>query len=381
MVGEFDDDANTVIKQEMVLSGNAIKLVKKEGEIMKNEVLTFLQKEIDLGHIPGAVIHVSYQNNIVLQEAIGNRVVFPNKEPMQINTIFDLASLTKVVATLPIILMLVESGKLRLDDFVAFHLPEFHQNGKSEITIKHLLTHTSGLPAHRPYFLEGLTTEQVMERIYLETLVAEIGSKVIYSDLGFITLYKIIETVTNESFKDYVKRELFDKLEMKETEFLPAFESGRYAATEYSGRLNGYKRGIVHDENTESMGGISGHAGLFSTILDLSNFAIMIENNGIFKGDRILSVPSIQITRTNYTPFDQEIRGLGWILKSPSFSSCGDFFSPSSYGHTGFTGTSIWFDPEIQLHVILLTNRVHFGRKGPIIRMRPRLHNLIRKHF
>jgi CubicO group peptidase (beta-lactamase class C family) len=348
---------------------------------VRNEVVTFLQKEIDLRSIPGAVIHVSYQNQTVLQEALGNRVVFPAKAPMQLNTIFDLASLTKVVSTLPVILMLMERGELRLDDYVAFHLPEFGQNGKSEITIKHLLTHTSGLPAHRPYFHEGLTTEQVMERINQETLAAEIGKKVIYSDLGFITLYKIIESLTKEKFQDYVKREIFDKLEMNETVFLPEFERVRYAATEYSEKLNDYKHGIVHDDNTESMGGISGHAGLFSTILDLSNYASMIENNGVYKGKQVLSASSIKLTRQNYAPFSEEFRGLGWVLKSPTFSSCGDLFSPSSYGHTGFTGTSIWFDPDIQLHVILLTNRVHFGRKDPILRLRPRLHNLIRKHF
>jgi CubicO group peptidase (beta-lactamase class C family) len=347
---------------------------------MREKVLDFLQKEIQLNHIPGAVIHVSYQGECVLEEAVGNRVVYPHKEPMSINTVFDLASLTKLVATLPAILTLVEKGTLHLDDRISYFLPEFGRYGKADITIKQLLTHTSGLPAHREYFLENLTTEQILRRIYDEQLVAPIGEKVIYSDLGYITLYKLVEYVTNEHFADYVKREIFDKLEMTDTMFNPTFEKNRYAATEYSETLQDYKHGIVHDDNTESMGGISGHAGLFSTVRDLTKFTSMIENEGMAK-EQILSKASIELSRKNFTVLGHEYRGLGWILKSPTHSSCGDLFSESSYGHTGFTGTSIWFDPEIKLHVILLTNRVHFGRKDPILRLRPRLHNIIRSHF
>ncbi|MFC4803221.1 serine hydrolase domain-containing protein [Neobacillus sp. GCM10023253] len=348
---------------------------------MERRILDFLQNEVDQEHIPGAVIHVSFQGETILQEAVGYRVIYPSKEPMQRNTVFDLASLTKVTATLPIVLKLMEAGKWHLDDKVARFLPEFGKRGKSEITIKNLLTHTSGLAAHYEYFRENLTTEQILEKIVQDELVAGIGEKVIYSDLGFITLYKLIETVTDVPFEEYVKRELFDKLDMNETGFRPRFERERYAATEYSDKLNDYKHGIVHDDNTESMCGISGHAGLFSTIEDLANYASMIENEGVFNGNRILSKQSLQIARRNFSTFSHEFRGLGWILKSPNLSSCGDLFSESSYGHTGFTGTSIWFDPEIQLHVILLTNRVHFGRKDPILRLRPRLHNIIRSHF
>lgn len=348
---------------------------------MRERVLNFLQQEIDQQHIPGAVIHISYQKETILQEAIGNRVVFPEKDPMKLNTIFDLASLTKVVATLPSILLLVEAGKLHLDDKVSYFLPEFARHDKSHITIMDLLTHSSGLKAHQEYFKESLNTEQVIERIFDEKLVAGTSEKVIYSDLGFILLYKIIEKVTEEDFQTFLNRELFEKLHMSETSFQPNYERERFAATEFSKSLQDYKHGIVHDDNTESMGGVSGHAGLFSTISDLANFASMIESNGVFHGRRILSVQSVNITKQNFTPFSSEYRGLGWILKSPAFSSCGDLFSNSSYGHTGFTGTSIWFDPDIQLHVILLTNRVHFGRKDPILRLRPRLHNLIHSHI
>ncbi|MFD1848616.1 serine hydrolase domain-containing protein [Oceanobacillus bengalensis] len=348
---------------------------------MRGKILNFFQKEIDLEHIPGAALSISYKGEIIVEEIVGNRVVYPEKAPIKIDTVFDLASLTKVVGTLPAILRLIESGDVRLDDSIGYFLPEFAHNGKQDITIRHLLTHTSGLPAHKQYYLENLSTNQILERIYEQSLEYESGTKVVYSDLGLITLYKVIETVTGDTFAHFLEKEFLKPLEMFDTGFNPTFERERYAATEFSEKRNDYKHGIVHDDNTESMGGISGHAGLFSTLHDLQNYASMIENDGVFKGKRILSEAVLNLSRRNYTPFDSEYRGLGWILNSPTLSSCGDLFSNESYGHTGFTGTSIWFDPEIDLHVILLTNRVHFGRHPHILRLRPRLHNLIRSYF
>lgn len=348
---------------------------------MENKVIEFLRKEIELEYIPGAVLHVSYQGETVIQEAMGERAVYPEKSPMSLDTVFDLASLTKVVATTPAILTLIDDGEVRLDDTVAHFLPGFAQNGKQDVTIRHLLTHTSGLPAHRSFHKQNLTEEHVLEQIHAEPLEYQPGQKVVYSDLGFITLYKVIEAVTESSFPEFVYETIFHPLGMEETSFLPDFETKRYAATEYSDKRQGYKCGVVHDENTESMGGISGHAGLFSTIYDLQNYASMIENNGVYKGKRILSEAVLDISKKNQTSFDREARGLGWMAKSAEFASCGDLFTEQSYGHTGFTGTSIWFDPTIDLHVILLTNRVHFGRKPHIIRLRPRLHNLIRSFF
>lgn len=348
---------------------------------MKQQVLNFLQKEINSEHIPGAVIQVAEKGEIILEEAIGSRAIFPDKLPMETNTVFDLASLTKVVATLPAILILMDAGEIRLDDRVEQFLPEFSEKGKEKITIRHLLTHTSGLKAHYPFYEDKLTAEQILQHIYADEREAPIGHQVIYSDLGLITLYKIVEKVTNEEFSHFVTQQIYDPLGMSDTFYNPTFPAERYAATEYSEKLGEYKRGIVHDENTESMGGISGHAGLFSTIHDLGKFAEMIENDGVYKGKRIISEIGLEKSRENYTPQNSEHRGLGWILKSPTLSSCGDYFSDHSYGHTGFTGTSIWFDPEADLRVTLLTNRVHFGRQSHIIRLRPRLHNLIRSQM
>lgn len=350
----------------------------KGSIIMQNSVRDFLQKEVELEHIPGAVIHVSYQQEVLLQEAIGNRAVHPEKSPMTLNTVFDLASLTKVVATTPAILKLIDDGEIRLDDPVAHFLPDFARCGKKDVTIRHLLTHTSGLTAHRSFHLHHLTTEQMLEHIYEEELEHPIGEKVVYSDLGFIILYKVIEEVTQESFSNFVHESVFNPLGMEETGFSPNFGQKRYAPTEYSDKLQDYKTGIVHDENTESMGGTSGHAGLFSTLYDLQKYASMMENNGVYNGKRILSEAVLRLSKRNHTSFDHEFRGLGWMMKGPSHSSCGDLFPGKSYGHTGFTGTSMWFDPTINLYVILLTNRVHFGRNPHMIRLRPRLHNLIR---
>lgn len=348
---------------------------------MKDKIRDFLQAEIDSEHIPGAVLHVTHRGENVLQEAIGHRTVFPERSPMKLDTVFDLASLTKVIATLPAVLKLIDRGAFRLDDPVSLFLPAFGQNGKEAVTIRYLLTHTSGLPAHRPLHLEAATTDEVMEKIYDEPLAYPSGHKVVYSDLNFITLYKVAGAVTGENFERFIAREVFMPLEMHETGFNPSFAKVRYAATEYNESLQAYKCGVVHDENAEAMDGVSGHAGLFSTMTDLQKFALMIENGGTYKGKRILSEAVLAMSRKNYTPFDSEYRGLGWVIKSPVYASCGDLFSDKACGHTGFTGTSMWFDPEAELHVILLTNRVHFGRHPHMNRLRPRLHNIIRSHI
>ncbi|WP_026691307.1 serine hydrolase domain-containing protein [Alteribacter aurantiacus] len=348
---------------------------------MKQDVLALLDEFMQMGEIPGAVVSVSHKGEVILEEAVGYRTIFPDKQPMKRNTVFDVASLTKVTTTLPAVLLLLERGKLRLDDKASFFLPKMISPDKEAITIKHLLTHTSGLPAHRPYYEEKLGKDEVIERIYQEKLEAPIGEQVIYSCLGFILLYKIVETITGERFDRFVEREVFEPLEMTESGFNPDFPRERYAATEYSEYLNDYKHGVVHDDNAEWMGGVSGNAGLFSTVGDLQKIVSMFEQDGVFRGKRLLSPVTTRLARENLTSFAPQHRGLGWDMKSPALSSCGDFFSDKSYGHTGYTGTSLWIDPEAELSVILLTNRVHFGREKPIVRLRPLLHNIVRAHI
>ncbi|MBS4200831.1 beta-lactamase family protein [Bacillus sp. FJAT-49732] len=347
---------------------------------MKEKVIHFLQKEIDVENIPGAAIYISHKGTPVLEEAVGYRTLYPSREPMQLDTVFDLASLTKILTTMTASLQLLDKGEIRLDDSISYFFPSFSENGKEEIRIRHLLTHTSGLTALRPFYKDGLNTEQIIEKICAEELENPVGQKVVYSDLGFILLASLIEKVVEEPFAEYVSREILSPLEMYETGFNLPLGRERFAATEFSETLNDYKYGVVHDETAEAMGGVSGHAGLFSTLNDLSNFALMIENSGSFKGRKIISTVALELSKRNFTPFDEEGRGLGWQINSPRLS-CGDLFSNSSYGHTGFTGTSMWFDPQIQLHVILLTNRVHAKNQQGILRLRPRLHNLIRSQF
>ena len=347
---------------------------------MNKEIRELIDREIQLAHIPGAVLTISLKDQIIYKEAFGYRTVYPSQKEMNIGTMFDLASLTKIVATLPAVLTLIEKGKLLLRDKISNFIPDFAQNNKEDITIFHLLTHTSGLPAHRSFYIENLTTDQIIEWICNEQLDAPVGQKVIYSDLGFILLYKIIEITAQQPFPAFVKREILEPLEMKNTLFCPA-DVTNIAATEFCRRRNQYKLGIVHDDNTDSMGGISGHAGLFSTAEDLSKFARMIENNGVYEGNRLFSEAIMRLTKMNHTPFANDFRGLGWQLQHRLTASCGELFTAKSYGHTGFTGTSIWFDPEIKLYVIFLTNRVHFGRQDWILRLRPVLHNLIRSQF
>ncbi|MFD1414429.1 serine hydrolase domain-containing protein [Oceanobacillus jeddahense] len=349
---------------------------------MKQQVLQLLEKEISLNHLPGAVVQVMHKDEIILREAVGSRYNYNEKKaPMMLDTVFDLASLTKVVATLPAVLKLIDEGEIRLDDPVTFFLPSFAANGKEEVKLRHLLTHTSGLPAHREYYKEELTKGSIINEIEQEELIGPIGANVVYSDLGFILLYHIIEKVTDQLFNQFLSEQFYKPLGMTETGFCPTFNRERYATTEYSEKLNDYKFGIVHDDNAESMSGMSGHAGLFSTIEDLTRFTQMIENEGIYNGKRLLTSAALKLARSNFTESNEDHRGLGWMRKSPTFASCGDYFSNESYGHTGFTGTSIWFDPSVHLNIILLTNRVHFGRDPHIIRLRPRLHNIIRSYF
>ncbi|TFB24414.1 class A beta-lactamase-related serine hydrolase [Filobacillus milosensis] len=345
---------------------------------MREQVIQFLEKEIDHEHIPGAVIYVSRGGQELLKEAVGYRTFFPEKTPMQMNQVFDVASLTKVVATLPAFFNLLEQGDIRLNDRVSYFIPEFATRGKEEITLFHLLTHTSGLPAHRPYFLEKLNREQVLFRICDEHLINSIGEKVVYCDLGYILLFEIIERVTGERFEVFTKKQIFEPLGMNETTFLPNYPKERYAPTEYSELLGEYKHHIVHDDNTEFMGGVSGHAGLYSTMEDLIKFTDMIEHNGWIHGNKFLSDASLNLSKMNHTPIDSLGRGLGWQLNTDLGAPCGSLFSKETYGHTGYTGTSFYMDPTDHLRVILLTNRVHFGRKDPIVRLRPRLHNLIK---
>lgn len=341
------------------------------------KVLNFLQKEIDAGVTPGAVIRVRHQGRIVLDQALGYNCLEHEKTRMSSRHVFDMASLTKVMVTLPAMLQLFASGELYLHDKVSTFLPAFSVHGKDQVTVKQLLTHSSGLPAHKRYFEEKMTKEEVLASIYEEKLAYKPDTAVVYSDLGFIVLMELIEQLSGQRIDEYAKTHIFRPLAMNDTGYLPQYERGRYAPTEFMAHLNDHKYGIVHDDNTEFMGGISGHAGLFSTMNDLAVFTQMLEANGEYDGRQIIDQNWLELSRRNFTPFSDESRGIGWQLKGEGASPAGDLLSADTYGHTGFTGTSFYIDPENELTVMLLTNRVYFGRHPHMIRLRPRLHNLI----
>lgn len=344
---------------------------------MRDVVRTFLQNEIDKEVTPGAIIRVRHKGGLIVDEALGTNSLEKDRVPVTGSTVYDMASLTKVMVTTPILLQLLERGDLYLHDRIAAFIPEFGANGKENVRLRQLLTHSSGLAAHRHYFAERLTKQQVYQEIYKERLIYEPDTQVVYSDLGFIMLMAVIEKVTGQTFEQYAERHLFAPMGMHDTKFRPNFEKTRFAPTEFLEHLGGHKYGIVHDDNTEFMGGISAHAGLFSTMDDLTVFTKMLENGGKHDGNQILHPLWLEKAREDFTPYSEDARGIGFELKARGAGPIGDLLSAATYGHTGFTGTSFYIDPARELTIMLLTNRVYFGRKDPIVRLRPRLHNLI----
>jgi CubicO group peptidase (beta-lactamase class C family) len=301
---------------------------------------------------------------------------------MQMDTLFDLASLTKVVATLPCVLRLVEQGLVRLDDPVSLALQEFAGEGREQVTVRHLLTHTSGLPAHRRFHEDGLSGDQIVRALFQMRPEAPPGARVVYSDLGFMLLGLMVERLSRNDLAAHAKKHVFEPLGMKDTMFRPVEVPGlleRVAATEFRKDLDRFMVGDVHDENAYALGGVAGHAGLFSTASDLCVYCQMILNKGIYGNSRVLSPASILAAAALQTPAgDPQPRGLGWLKMPASSSAAGDLLSPATLYHTGFTGTLIVIDPTNDLFIVLLTNRVHPMRQNEsIIRLRPRFCNAV----
>ncbi|HHW01283.1 MAG TPA: beta-lactamase family protein [Thermoanaerobacterales bacterium] len=285
---------------------------------------------------------------------LGKAQIVPSVKEMKIDTIFDLASLTKVIATVTSIMILLGNGELRLSERVKAILPDFKYEN---ITILHLLTHTSGLPADVKFYKFCNSREEVIDRLYDVSPIYKPGEKVIYSDLGFMLLGLVIEKLA-EPVDRFASKHIFLPLEMSDTCYNPPAEKmARCAATEYQ-ESRGVIVGKVHDGNAYAMGGASGHAGLFSTAPDLCNFMSMILNEGYFQGRKILSLRSIELMNRCYTDGLNERRGLGWQLKTFG-DSIGELVGDNAMYHTGFTGTSMLIDRERGFGFVLLTNRVH----------------------
>ncbi len=322
--------------------------------------------------VPGAVLVVGYQGKIVHRRAYGNRALVPNKEPMTLDTIFDAASLTKVVATTPSLLKLIEEGKLRLNDPVTRYLPEF-QGGKSDILVRHLVTHFSGMRPDLDLEPAWSGYETGIQKALVDKPVFPPGARFVYSDINFILLGEIVHRLGGMMLPDYAKEKIFAPLGMNQSLFQPPVALWpRIAPTE---NVNGQiLRGVVHDETTRYMGGVAGHAGLFTTADDLSRFAEMLLGFGERNGARIFSPLTVRKAVTPQSPPDQPVlRGIGWDIDSPFAGNRGDLFPIGSYGHTGFTGTSIWIDPVSGTYVILLANSVHPRRRPAITSLRGRV--------
>ncbi len=333
--------------------------------------------------LPGAVVLVGRGDQTVYEQAYGFRATVPSQEPMTLDTVFDLASLTKVVATTTAVMTLIEQGRVRLNDPVATFVPGFERYGKGAITVRHLLTHVSGL---RPDVdLHPWTGYDAAIALAVDEVpTAAPGEQFVYSDINFFLLGDIVTRVTGQSLNAYLRRAVFAPLGMRDTGFLPPAALGpRIAPTERCAEQDAWPckrpdapplRGVVHDPTARRMGGIAGHAGLFSTARDLQRFARMLINGGVLDGARVLSPATIARMITPVTlPANAGTRGLGWDIDTSFSSNRGDLFPIGSYGHTGFTGTSIWIDPASKSYVIFLSSRLHPDGTGDVGVLRSRV--------
>jgi CubicO group peptidase (beta-lactamase class C family) len=351
---------------------------KIDESVGLNKIDQLMKSAVKDSVFPGGALIFGIDQQVLYNKAFGNYTYSDNSPIVETTSIFDLASVTKVVATTSAAMILVDQNKLSLDDKVIDFLPEFNNNGKDKITIKNLLVHNAGLAAFKQYYDEYSTAEEVINDIMNLPLNNPPGGNFVYSDLGMITLQKVIEKITGQTLDKFLKKNLFEKLKMNQTMYNPSKEiKNKCVPTElddfYRMRL---LQGEVHDERAYMLNGIAGHAGLFSTTEDLSKFAMMMLNNGKYNDQQIIDAKIINQWTTKQS--DQSDRGLGWDTKSPENSSSGKYFSLNSFGHTGYTGTSIWIDKETKLFVILLTNRVHPTRANSKIgKFRPIIHDAI----
>jgi len=381
-----------VIGALSVASGQSLPAAKPEDVGMSSKHLATLDEIIGAAVVrkdfPGAVLLVAHKGKLVFRKAYGESQRVPENRPMAADMIFDLASLTKPVATATSIMILVEQGKVRLWDRVTEYVPEFStwygEKGIAgeEARLWHLLTHTSGLPPYTDAKEAGKKLGDPCATADLVRLIAGIpkespvGTKFVYGCLNYITLAHIVHQVTGKTIAEFAEETIFRPLGMTRTFYRPP-ESllGFCVPTEV---VNGIPlRGVVHDPLARLQGGVSGNAGLFSTADDLAVFAQMFLNKGEWKGVRVLSPLTVERMTEIYPKVGGSGRGLGWDLDSDYATVRGDLFGPASYGHSGYTGTSVWIDPETQTSVVFLTNRVHPDDKGDIIALRSKVANVV----
>jgi CubicO group peptidase (beta-lactamase class C family) len=338
----------------------AAEIDNEKFERIDEEVL----KAISQRQLPGAVVAIGYGGQLQSLKAYGNRQHEPTIEPMTTDTIFDLASLTKPIVTACCVMKLVDEGKLSLADPVAKHLPEFAAKDKHSITIKQLMLHTSGLIPDNSMNDYAMGREMALQNVMQLPLSYPTDTRFRYSDVGFIVLGHLVERVSGQSLDVFSRDRFFAPLRMRDTAYNPnAAFLQRIAPT---GKRNGeWIRGEVHDPRAFAMEGIAGHAGLFSTASDLAVFSQMLLNNGTLNGHSVLTSNAVaQMTNSYQVP--EGVRSLGWDKRSPYSSNRGTTMSDKAFGHGGFTGTGIWIDPNLDLYVIFLCNRLHLSERTAV---------------
>ena len=358
-----------------------------------NAIDALIREDIEQKKLPGAVVLIGRGDRTLYQRAIGRRAILPSSEAMTLDTMFDLASLTKVIVTATGMTMLIEQGKVRLNDRVSTFIPGFERYGKENITIRHLLTHLSGLRPDVDLADNWSGYDTAIALAIEEVPTAPPGTRFVYSDINFFLLGEIISRVAKQPLDQFAREQIFEPLGMKDTMFLPAPSlRSRIAPTERCTALGWpcdpamagatpahagsteMLRGVVHDPTARRMGGVAGHAGLFSTAADLAIFCRMLLGAGTYRGTRILSPLAVTKMTMPATPLDERsVRSLGWDMDSSFSANRGELLPLGSFGHTGFTGTSVWIDPATNLFVVFLSNRVHPDGKGDVTPLRARV--------
>jgi beta-glucosidase-like glycosyl hydrolase/CubicO group peptidase (beta-lactamase class C family) len=356
------------------------------GEAQIKSASDVIEKAIADGAFPGATLAVGYRGKLSVH-AYGNLRYDAKSPAVKPDTMYDIASLTKVVVTTTLVEKLFEGdfpSPLSLDAPIERYLPEWSSgpqpDWRHKVTVRNLMTHTSGLPPFQEYWRTSTSREETLRRIFAEPLEYEPGAKVVYSDLGIILMAEIIQRLTGKPLEKLASEYIFGPLGMKNSMYNPPKDLWpEIAPTEFDSQLrHRLVQGEVHDENAYAIGGVSGHAGVFSTAPDLAAFCQMLLNGGVYAHQRVLRRATIA-EFTAPQPLAKNTRTLGWVVPTEN-SSSGHYFSSHSYGHTGFTGTTIWIDPDRQLFVVLLTNRVHPTRENhKIAEVRPAVHDAIVK--
>ena len=355
-----------------------MELVRNINDSILSDAYDVLENAVNDSVFPGAQIAIIRRGELIASKSFGRQTYNPASPKITAETLYDMASVTKVAATTLVAMRLWEKNKLVLDIPIKSYLPEYGGGEKDNVTLRHLLTHSSGSHWWIDLWNKASNKEEAYKYIYGLPLDFSPGDSMIYSDLGLVLIMDILETVTGSTLNRLAYRAIYRPMGMKNTMFNPPKTLlSRIAPTEIGGSMNrALIHGDVHDENTHFLGGVSSQAGLFSTAEDMAALAQMLINGGIYRHRRFFKPATIQEWTMRQHITESSDRALGWDTPSDKASSAGDYFSKESYGHMGFTGTSFWVDPKREVAIILLTNRVHPTRdRGGMYQVRRNFHN------